>query len=386
MFACISVCLYFISLRGMNLCELCFKHRTSFSFFFAIFFLYYPLFGWASAESSTKIKQKTKTKENTIKGEILEKLGAMWFFFLLFSFLNQKFMPFVIFLFTLTDVMSASAAILKDPRFLIHGPSYAYLDCSACLAFAGYLGERMNASLEYDGRGGASFLATHRLNKENKLQRNLYATSELRAVEVLEKICSVALEENYVLHLDIDRRIRVYQSGNTDFPYAQHYSVQDSDALKVISKTAVRDFCTRLMDEEEEAMMNVVREVRELAELELRLCGGNDVNRSSVKTPLPKIEALVTAVCIGTEASIAAELGRIQRYEKWQESISRRREEAIKKIGGKSEEPIVAKEVVHGEKDPQPWFSVSKSTFSSSDSEEGDDDDEGGLESIGIDL
>ncbi|EKF33289.1 hypothetical protein MOQ_002846 [Trypanosoma cruzi marinkellei] len=310
----------------------------------------------------------------------------MWLFLSLFSPLKQKLVFFFVFLFTLADVMSASAAILKDPRFIIHEPSYAYLDCSACLAFAGYLGKRMNASLEYDGRGGASFLATHRLNTENKLQRNLYATSELRAVEVLEKICGVALEENYVLHLDLDRRIRVYQSGNTDFPYAQHYSVQDSAALKVVSKTAVRVFCTRLMDEEEEAMMDVVREVRELAELELRLCGGNDVNSSLVKTPTPKMETLITAVCIGTEASIAAELGRIQRYEKWQDSISRRREEAIKKLGGKKEEPIVAKGVAPDENDPQPWFSIPKKAFSSSSQEEGDDDDEDGLESLGIDL
>ncbi|RNF02728.1 hypothetical protein TraAM80_06179 [Trypanosoma rangeli] len=267
-------------------------------------------------------------------------------------------------------MLSASAATLGDPRFRIHGPSYAYMDCSACIAFAGYLGQRMNASLEYDGRGGATFLSTHRLNEENKLQRSVYATSELRSVEVLEKICNDALRENYVLRLDLDRRIRVYESEKSDSPFAQHYSMQDADALKSPSKTAVWTFCTRVMSEEEDAMMALVREVHDLTELERRLCGGNDVNSSAVTTPPPPLENLVTAVCIGTEASLNAELGRIQRYELWQDSISKRREEALKNIREESDEPVFAKPVEPDDERYKPW-----SLFPEMDAATGEDGD-----------
>ncbi|RNE99715.1 uncharacterized protein Tco025E_08941 [Trypanosoma conorhini] len=300
---------------------------------------------------------------------------------------RQTSLFFALCLFTLGGVLSGSAATLDDPRFRIHGPSYAYMDCSACIAFAGYLGQRMNASLEYDGRGGATFLSTHRLDAKNKLQRSVYATSELRSVEVLEKICNDALEENYVLRLDLDRRIRVYESEKSDSPFAQHYSLQDAEALKSVSKTAVRSFCTRVMDEEEDAMMALVREVRELAELERRLCGGNDVNSSAATTPPPPLEELITAVCIGTEASLAAELGRIHRYEQWQDTFAKRREEAIEKSGGRSSEPVVAKPVEHNANDTKPWVLFPELGADADQDGDGDGDaGEGDTGERGMDL
>ncbi|ESL08349.1 hypothetical protein TRSC58_03948 [Trypanosoma rangeli SC58] len=289
---------------------------------------------------------------------------------------KQASLLFVIYLLTLGGMLSASAATLDDPRFHIHGPSYAYMDCSACIAFAGYLGQRMNASLKYDGRGGATFLSTHRLNEKNKLQRSVYATSELRSVEVLEKICNDALKENYVMRLDLDRRIRVYESEKSDSPFAQHYSMQDAEALKSVSKSAVWTFCTRVMSEEEDAMMALVREVRDLTELERRLCGGNDVNSSAVTTPPLPLENLVTAVCIGTEASLNAELGRIQRYEQWQDSISKRREEAIKKMEKEGDEPVIAKPVEPGDANNKPWALFPELDAAADEDEDIDDTDD----------
>ncbi|KEG14839.1 hypothetical protein DQ04_00281020 [Trypanosoma grayi] len=268
--------------------------------------------------------------------------------------LAKSVVLFVVCLLFVEGTPTTFAAAPDDKRFRIHGPSYAYLDCSACVAFAEYLGRRMNASLEYDGRGGASFLATHRLSEGNKLKRREYATSELRAVEVLEKICNDALEENYVLRLDTDNRIRVYESEKSVLPFAQFYSTQDSQALKSTSKTAVRAFCTRVMGEEEDAMMNLVREVRQLNELEWRLCGGT-VNNTS--PPPPSLPEPVTAVCVGTEASLQAELRRIQRYEKWQEGFTKRREKAIEEQGGGSGEPIELQPVEHKEGETPNFFS-----------------------------
>ncbi|KAH9578882.1 protein of unknown function DUF3456 [Trypanosoma melophagium] len=280
-------------------------------------------------------------------------------------------LPLILCLLITGDVLSVFAAQPNDPRFRIHEPSYAYLDCSACLAFAEYLGRRMNASLEYDGRGGASFLTTHRLSESNKLKREAYATSELRAIEVLEKICNDQLEENYVLRLDTDKRIRVYESEKSDLPFAQYYSTQDSKALKETSRTAVRAFCTRVMSEEEEEMVALVREERNLTDVEWRLCGGStDVNA----TPPATLGETITAVCVGTEASLQAELGRIQRYEKWQEGFTKRREEAIRREGNKTEEPVTLIPVNHTE-DPEPLFKMSDLTGDPG-ADDGDDDDE----------
>ncbi|ORC88272.1 uncharacterized protein TM35_000171440 [Trypanosoma theileri] len=265
------------------------------------------------------------------------------------------------------DVLSVFAADPNDPRFRIHEPSYAYLDCSACLAFAEYLGRRMNASLEHGG-SGASFLTTHRLSETNKLKRQAYATSELRAVEVLEKICNDELEENFVLRLDTDKRIRVYESEKSDLPFAQHYSTQDSKALKETSKTAVRSFCTRVMGEEEEAMIALVREEQNLTNVEWRLCDGSTDENSTRPESLGES---ITSVCVGTEASMKAELGRIQRYEKWQEGFTKRREEAIRNKSNKTEEPVELKPVNHSA-NPEPFFKMSDLTGGISD----DDDDE----------
>nr|CCC96019.1 unnamed protein product [Trypanosoma congolense IL3000] len=244
-----------------------------------------------------------------------------------------------------------AAATVGDPLFRVHDSSYAFLDCSACIAFAGHLGRRMNESLRYKGRGAARFLAKSlRNNNESRTGSADYATSELRTAEVLEKICNNSLFDDYSLQFRADLRIRVYGTDDTDYPAAQYYSKQDADALKDVRRKAVHLFCTRVMDEEEDAVSDIVREVVLLSELELRLCGGT-IESSNATFPPASIEKAVTAVCAGVEPSLQEEVGRLERYEKWHRSMTAG---AVRDdmIGADGVESVVVRGIQYTNEDP----------------------------------
>ncbi|EAN80467.1 TLR4 regulator and MIR-interacting MSAP, putative [Trypanosoma equiperdum] len=271
------------------------------------------------------------------------------------------------------SISLVEAATVGDPLFRIHEPTYAFLDCSACIAFAGHLGRRMNESIRYGGRGGATFLSSHRLGKDNKLKRRDYATSELRGAEVLEKICNDSLFDDYALHFRADMRIRVYDNGESEYPLAQHYSKEDSRILKAVKTKAVHVFCTRVMDEEEDAMTSLVREVELLSELEQRLCGGYLEMRNITAPPFP-VEKAVTAVCVGVEPSIEAEVRRLEKYEKWQASISKGTSQDKMK-GAEGAESVVVKGVQYSKDDPLSFTVLRKpNAKSNGDTTEGGSD------------
>ncbi|KAG8343905.1 hypothetical protein TRVL_05261 [Trypanosoma vivax] len=220
------------------------------------------------------------------------------------------------------NALSVLAVTADDTRFRLHEAAYAYMDCSACLAFAGYLGNRMNSSLKYREPVDSPRSITKKPGDVRMQQRHSYAFSELRVAEVLDKVCNDELIDNYALRFSLGRRIRVY-SADGGLPFAQHYSLQDAKTLKKVEGRAVFNFCVRVMSEEEEDMTDLVGSVDLLSDLELRLCGGTfNLNDTDAPFIIPHLDDAITDVCIGIESSFEAEVRRLERYEQWHKDLS----------------------------------------------------------------
>lgn len=142
--------------------------------------------------------------------------------------------------------------------------SQPHIQCSACLAIAEHVGHKMNESAKMK----SSFQASHRLDARNKVKRIDYESSELRAHEILDGLCN-EVEKEYQLRMS-DNGLRTF-SKNKTLPRADYYGKNDRKELKSISKR-FKDICLEITEERDEIVINVIKTLRELDDVQKGLC------------------------------------------------------------------------------------------------------------------
>lgn len=154
---------------------------------------------------------------------------------------------------------SASRAALTEPL-----STHPHLRCSACLAVANVVGKKMNESAKLK----STFQASHRLDAQNKVKRIDYESSELRAVEILDKICD-EVEKDHVFRRG-PSGVRLFSSNDT-LPRARYYGKTDRKELRSITRR-LREICIEITDEKDDLVISLIRKERELEPLQEGLC------------------------------------------------------------------------------------------------------------------
>eukprot|EP00758_Cryptobia_borreli_P006605 Tbor_TRINITY_DN5184_c2_g1::TRINITY_DN5184_c2_g1_i2::g.25864::m.25864 len=142
--------------------------------------------------------------------------------------------------------------------------SYPHIRCEGCLAICKHLGENMNESVKVK----TSIQSSHRLKKDNRPEREDYETSELRAVELMEKMCN-GLYNIYFLRISREGR-RYFSSVRAD-RRSPFYLEKDKEILGAPSKT-LRAYCELLLDKYYDEISNAIRKETQLASLQNTLC------------------------------------------------------------------------------------------------------------------
>jgi hypothetical protein len=152
--------------------------------------------------------------------------------------------------------LAASCVQASSRKFETH----PHIRCSACNAVAEAIGDKMNET----GKIKTSFKAGHRLNKDNNLD---YEASELRAIEIMEKVCGDL--SKYELREGRDG-VRLL-SKDTGLKHPKFYGKADREELDNV-QARLKDFCHGMLDEHDEAIVKAIRSERQLNGLQERLC------------------------------------------------------------------------------------------------------------------
>ena len=200
--------------------------------------------------------------------------------------------------------------------------SFPHIQCQACLAIASHLGEKMNET----AKAGATIQASHRLEHNNKPRREDYDTSELRAVEVMENMCT-GIHNVYYLRITSDGKR--FFSKNKEDKRSPFYGDYDKDILGAPSKR-LETFCQNFADEHDEVVTAAIRTQTTLEGLQHQLC------TKSLK------------LC-GTKAVAAALEKEAVRREKYVKKRDARRKKAAAEKERKEEEERLAKEAAEKE-------------------------------------
>ncbi|GET91542.1 hypothetical protein, conserved [Leishmania tarentolae] len=224
------------------------------------------------------------------------------------------------------DVLAATPSQGKSIRPL-HGDGYEHLDCSACIAVARTLFERLNKTL---AENPSTYLISHRLSKQNQLRRRQYRNSELLVTEVMENMCTSYKSDIRSLRLHPKSKVRLYHQqtfgdmnlgvrhalredevypADTDpakfadkrdghlYPIAKLYSPKDASKLQGLeSLSATPTMCALLVEEFEEEIEGIIKVVHSLEEAEYSLCG----------MPLPVNGTRTTLVGEADEAEVGS--------------------------------------------------------------------------------
>lgn len=142
--------------------------------------------------------------------------------------------------------------------------SQPHLQCSACLAVAELVGQKMNETAKLK----TTFQASHRLDARNKVKRIDYESSELRAYEILEGLCN-ELEKDYVFRLG-ENELRLF-SSNKSLSRAKFYGKNDKRELRGVSKR-LKDICNEITEEDDSIIVSLIKKERYLDNLQLQLC------------------------------------------------------------------------------------------------------------------
>lgn len=199
---------------------------------------------------------------------------------------------------------TVAAASEGHPVRPLHGPGYEHLDCSACLGVSRALYDKLNATLSANP---STYLASHRLNRANKLRRLPYRNSELLVTEVMDNLCTSYQNDERTLRMHPKSKVRlyhqqvwkdaglgvrhalredeVYPPGATElwwgdpvelrrYAIATVYSPTDQEALHGLERlSAIPTMCATLVEAFEEEMDELVKVARTLSEVEYGLCG-----------------------------------------------------------------------------------------------------------------
>jgi hypothetical protein len=154
----------------------------------------------------------------------------------------------------LTLIASALEPLSSQPQ----------LQCSACLAVAELVGQKMNDTAKLK----TTFQASHRLDARNKVKRIDYESSELRAYEILDGLCN-ELEKEYVFRLG-ENNLRLF-SSNKSLSRANFYGKNDKKELRGVSKR-LKDICNEITEEDDTKIISLIKKERQLDSLQQQLC------------------------------------------------------------------------------------------------------------------
>lgn len=181
--------------------------------------------------------------------------------------------------------------------------SQPQLQCSACLAIAELVGQKMNDTAKLK----TTFQASHRLDARNKVKRIDYESSELRAYEILDGFCN-ELEKDYIFRLG-ENNLRLF-SSNKSLTRANYYGKNDKKELRSVSKR-LRDICNEITEEDDTKIISLIKKERYLDEFQQKLCFSEGFK------------------CCGTKKVEASKEKERERREKWLE-LKKVKDEKIK--------------------------------------------------------
>ena len=166
--------------------------------------------------------------------------------------------------------------------------THPHIQCSACKAVVGEIGKKMNES----ARIRRSYKKGHRLTLDNKVNYEDYESSELRAIEIMETICTKTLD-GYQLRRGADG-VRTLTT-DTGMKHADFYGRADREPLENVVPR-LKDFCHWLLDEHDEAVVRAIKVERQLdalvdsvCEKASRVCGTAKVDKAR-KAEMAKFE------------------------------------------------------------------------------------------------
>ena len=159
------------------------------------------------------------------------------------------------------SVLIALAAA-SSRRFETH----PHIQCSACHAVAAEIGSKMNETAKVR----SSVKKGHRLAGKNKVTYQDYESSELRAIEIMEKICPSSLGD-YQLRIGSDN-VRTL-SKDAALRGARFYGRADRDQLDNVVPR-LKDFCFSFLDEFDELVVSTIKTERSLDAVTDRICFG----------------------------------------------------------------------------------------------------------------
>ena len=153
----------------------------------------------------------------------------------------------------LTTLVSARYIYLKN---------HPSIKCSACEAVAQEIGDKMNKTATMK----KSVQVGHRLTEYGKGPKRVdWEQSELRAIEIIESVCST-MKKNY--KLKTQDGIRIF-SKNESLPGIYYYN--DKEAIGDDS-SLIQHICTEIVDDYFDETVMLIRKERELDHLTEKLC------------------------------------------------------------------------------------------------------------------
>eukprot|EP00744_Colponema_vietnamica_P009492 GILI01013491.1.p1 GENE.GILI01013491.1~~GILI01013491.1.p1 ORF type:complete len:252 (+),score=68.29 GILI01013491.1:101-856(+) len=142
--------------------------------------------------------------------------------------------------------------------------SYPHIKCEACLAIMSEVGEKMNET----SKVRTSIQSSHRLEGGNE-RRQDYESSELRAVEILDRICDT-FYNLYFLRINATSGRRFF-SKDKEIKRAPFYGKPDKAVLGAPSRK-LQQYCLAMMDEHDTVITRAIMKERTLDALQETVC------------------------------------------------------------------------------------------------------------------
>lgn len=203
---------------------------------------------------------------------------------------------------------------------------YPALQCSACQAVVEILGDKMNETASKK----QTILKSHRIESGGVGDRRIdYESSELRGYELLEKLCDQNNYGSYMLREQRRTGLRIF-SREGALQQCMPYDDEDrTDLHDTMSSKYIHKICEELVEEHEEHLVGLVKNLRKFDELsdafctkKTRLCTGKRYDKG-VKEDLARRAAWRkrTGIRTGTDVD----------REKEEEEAKKKMEEAMEK-------------------------------------------------------
>lgn len=146
---------------------------------------------------------------------------------------------------------------------------YPALQCSACKAVCEILGDKMNETAAKK----QTVLKSHRLEAGKVGDRRVdYESSELRGYELLENLCEQNNYGSYMLREERRTGLRIF-SREAGLQQCLPYDDEDrTDLHDTMSSKYINKICTELVEEHEEHIVGLIKELRQLEQLQDAFC------------------------------------------------------------------------------------------------------------------